>query len=471
MFKKRITLFVAVLFVLSAVLTACTPAAAPTEAPVVEEPAAVEPTEPEPATEVPTEVPGMDLTGTNVIFWHVYGTGLPMEGMTALVQEFNDTNSYGITVEALEQGKYSDLEDKMNAAIQSGDLPNVVMAYTNALSDWYSIGAIADMNPMIDDAEYGLTQDEKDALYPSAFEAGVTPDGARVAYPMTQSANVVVYNFTWAQELGFENPPANAEEFKAQVCAAAAANAADSDPDNDGTGGIVYYPNATNWLHYLYAFGGKELNAAGDAYDFTSEAAVQTSLYLNDLRDNGCAFQTESYPNPEQAQRKALVTLSSSAGLPYYEAAFADANNADVWGFLPAVGPDGKQAVDAFQQMLGIVDNTPEQNMASWLFVKWLTAPEQQAKWIADYSGYLPTQSTTEPLLADYAAANTVWATGLKLASIGPAEPQTFPAWSSVRRAIDDAAAQLYQAQSEDEVRQILATLTTTANDLVKEVQ
>ena len=449
MLRKRMSLVVSVVFLLTAVLTACTPSAA------------------EPTAE---EMPGMDLSGTTITFWHVYGEGVPMEGMNALVKEFNETNEYGITLEALDQGQYPDIEDKMNAAIQSGDLPNVVMAYTNALADWYSVGAIADMKPLIDDPDYGLTQEEKDALYKSAFDAGKMPDGAQVAYPMTQSANVLVYNFTWAEELGFPAAPATSAEFKEQICAATEANATDDNADNDGTGGLVYYPSSTNWVHWVFAFGGSLLNEAGDAYDFTNEGAVQASLYLNDLRDSGCTFETESYPNPEQGQRKALVTMSSTAGLPYYAAAFEDANNPDTWGFMAAPGPDGQLAVDAFQQMLGIVDMTPEQNMASWIFVKWLTSPEKQAEWI-NYSGYLPTETTTEPLLETYKAENPVWATGLELASIGPAEPQTFPAWSSVRREIGDSAALLYAAQSEDEVRQILQDLTDTSNALVAELE
>jgi hypothetical protein len=64
-----------------------------------------------------------------------------------------------------------------------------------------------------------------------------------------------------------------------------------------------------------------------------------------------------------------------------------------------------------------------------------------------------------------------VWASGVELAAIGPSEPQTFPAWSAVRSAINDAAAELYNATSEDEVVDILEALTQTANDLVEEIQ
>ena len=57
------------------------------------------------------------------------------------------------------------------------------------------------------------------------------------------------------------------------------------------------------------------------------------------------------------------------------------------------------------------------------------------------------------------------------LAAIVPSEPQTFTAWSSVRRAISDAAAELWNAADEAAVVAILQALTTEANDLVAEVK
>jgi multiple sugar transport system substrate-binding protein/sn-glycerol 3-phosphate transport system substrate-binding protein len=403
-----------------------------------------------------------------VQFWHVYSDE-PGEGLQKLVDEFNENNEYGITVEALNQGDYGDIEDKINAGIQSGDLPDVVMAYTNALADWYSVDSVVDLTSYIEDAEYGLTEEQLNDLYPHLRAAGTTPEGAWIAYPMTQSANVLVYNFTWAQELGYDSPPQTSAELEEQVCTAADYNAT-LGPDYAGTGGLVYYPSATNWLHFLYAFGGDEFNEDKTAYDFNTPEAVAASTYILDLKAKGCVWQTESYPNPEQAQRKALITMSSTAGLPYYEAAFEEEGNDDEWGFIAAPGPDGQKAVDAFQQMLGVIPSTEDEQMASWLFIKWLTSPEIQARWIR-ISGYYGTQASTEELVADYAEENPVWATGVELAALGPSEPQTFPAWSSVRRAINDTAAELYNAIGEEDVETILATLTTMANDFVEELQ
>lgn len=471
--KKLLTILFASLLIFSMVMTACAPPPPATEAPVEEEAAPAE-EEAAPAEEeevMEEEAPMMDLSGTTVQFWHVYGEGDPRnEVIVGIVDDFNATNEYGITVEALDQGAYNDLEDKVNAGIQSGDLPQIAQAYTSALNNWDTVDLVVDLNQFVYDPDYGLSEDELADIYPSVLELGVTPDGARLAWPLSQSANVMVYNFTWAQELGFDAAPTTPEELKAQLCAAAEANLTDDNPDNDGGTGMVWYPSASNFLSFLHAYGGTSLNADGTAYDFNTPEAKAAALYINDLRDSGCTFETESYPNPEQAQRLALVTLSSNSGLPYYKAAFEDAGNDDDWGFLAFPGPDGGQGVDAFTQTLGVLKASPEQELASWLFIKYLTAPENQAKWI-EASGYLPTHFSTEDMLADYVASNPIYATGLELASLGQGEPETFPAWASVRRALDDAAAQLYAATSAEEVDAILAELNVTAAELVAELE
>jgi multiple sugar transport system substrate-binding protein/sn-glycerol 3-phosphate transport system substrate-binding protein len=495
--KRVLYLMGLFVLVMGLVLTACGPQATPE--PVVEEPTAVvveeepteavveeepteevmeEPTEEvmeEPTEEVVEEAPEesmMDLSGTTVSFWHVYGEGdTRKDVIDEIVADFNATNEYGITVEALDQGQYNDVLDKVNAGLTSGDIPNIVQAYTSSFLNWDTIDAVTDLAPFVADADYGLTQEEIDAIYPGAFADGMTLDGRRLAWPMSQSANVVTYNYTWAQELGFDAPPANAAEFKEQVCAAANANASDDNADNDGTGGMVWFPSASNYLSFVYAFGGQELNEAGDAYDFTTQPWIDAALFINEMKAEGCTFETESYPNPEQANRLALVTLSSTAGLPFYAAAFEEANNEDAWGFLPFVGPDGQTAADAFTQSVGVLKSNEAEDLASWLFIRFMTTAENQAKWITA-SGYLPTLSTVEPLLGDYLAAEPLFQTSLDLASDATAEPQTFPAWSSVRRAIDTAAAQLYDPSlTEEDIVAILTQLNVEAADYVAEVE
>ncbi len=459
MTRKNLSILVLFVLLLAVALAACKPAAPEAEeAPAVEEPAAAE------------EVMGVmleDLAGTTVTFWHVWGTGDPGEGMTAIIDEFNATNEWGITVEAVDQGHYRDAEDAMNAAIQSGDVPNAIVGYANALAGWYAVDTITDLQPYVDDAAVGFAADEIADFYPGAFNGGVNAEGARIALPLSQSANVMFYNQTWAQELGFENAPTTAAEFKEQACAAAAANAADDDPDNDGTGGLVLYAGASNVFSWLYAFGDDGVADDGSGYDLASQGMQDVAVFLKELWDEGCAFPTESYPNPEFATRKALFTMSSSVGIPYQVAAFEEAGATDEWVFIPFVGPDGTQAVNAFGQFVAMVNTNPVENLATWLFIKSFTAPEAQATWI-NASAYYPVRMSTEPLVAEYSAANPQWQTGLELLADGHSEP-TMASWGSVRRAVQDSFDAIIQG-SPDEIATYLEELNTAAAELVAEI-
>lgn len=479
---KKFSIIVLGIFVLSTILAACaTPTQAPTpeateepEAPVVEEPTeepvvteeAPAPTE-EAAAPVEPE-PDVDPTGQKVVFWHVWGTGTPSEAMVEIVDQFNQTNEWDITVEPVDQGRYSDLEDAMNAAIQSGDVPNLAVGYSNALANWYQVGVLADLNPYMNDSFFGFTEEEKADFYQAALAAPVLADDTMVGFPISQSANVLFYNQTWAQELGFENPPATAEEFKEQACAAAEANATDDDPDNDGTGGYVLYAGASDVASWVFAFGGDIKGEGGEGYAFNTPVVKDVALFLKDLQDNGCAFQTESYPNPEFATRKALFTVSSTAGLPYQIEAFAaeGASSEDEWGFIAFPGKDGGKAVNAFGQTIGMVNSTPESNMAAWLFLKYFSSPEVQAQWI-NSSAYYPTRMSVNPLLEEYVAANPIWQDGLDLLEFGMSEPAK-PSWATVRRAVGDTFTAII-GSPEDQVDTLLSELDAAAAEAVEE--
>jgi multiple sugar transport system substrate-binding protein len=454
-----------------AILGACAPAVtpvppAPTEAPVAQ------PTQAPAPTEVPTpESPmaNVDPSGQTVTFWHVWGTGQPSDGMKSIVDNFNATNQYGITVNAVEQGQYNNLEDAMNAAIQSGDVPSVVVGYTNALSNWFKVNSIVDLNPYVNDPMWGLDQAAKSDFYEGAFAGGTIADGARIGYPISQSANVLFYNSTWAKELGFASPPTSPEEFKAQACAAAKANNNDATPDNDGTGGFVMYNGASNIASWVFAYGGSILNSRGDGYDFSNDTVKAVAEFRKDLWDSGCAFATESYPNPEFASRKALFVASSTAGIPYQEAAFnAEGAIKDDWTIIPFVGPSGGKAVNAFGQYVAIVNTTPEQTLASWIFLKYLTSPETQAEWIKA-SAYYPTRKSTVDVLGDYATQDVHWQQGLDLVQYGQSEP-SLPSWTPVRREVQTTFDTINQSPA-DQIPDLLSQLDTTAAQAVKETQ
>ena len=457
---------------LSLVLTACGPSATPTPEPAM--PPTEAPTEEPMMTEEPMATeevmgPEIDPTGQTVTFWHVWGTGGPSEALLAIVDDFNATNEWGITVNAVDQDDYAPLEDAFNAAIQSGDLPDLVTGYANAMANWYAVDSVVDLSPYMNDSTFGLAAEDLSAINEGALNGGKAPDGTQFAFPISQSANVLFYNSGWAKELGFDNPPANYAEFREQACAAAEANNSDDNPDNDGTGGLVLYPSASNVASFVFANGGNMQNADGSGYDFTDQTVVDVADFMKDLWDNGCAFPTESYPNPEFATRKALFTMSSTAGLPYQVAAFeAEGAIQDEWGIIPFPGKDGGQSVDLFGQYVAIANTNPERMMATWVFVKYLTSPEVQAKW-TEGSNYYPVNNDAVSMLDTYISDNPIWSQGLSFMQDGKAEP-AWPSWTSTRRSVQDTFFAILDAAPED-IPGLLEDLNATAQQAIEETQ
>lgn len=455
-----------------AVLAACGPAATQAPPAATSAPTMAAPTQPPaPADTATPESPmaNVDPSGQTVTFWHVWGTGAPSDAMKAIVDQFNSSNQWGITVNAVEQGQYSDLEDAMNAAIQSGDLPSIVVGYTNALSNWYGVNALVDLNSYINDPKWGLTDAEKSDFYKGAMQGGLDASGAQIGFPISQSANVIFYNKTWAQELGFDAAPTTPDELQTQACAATKANNSDSDPNNDGTGGFVMYNGASNVASWVFAYNGTFMNSAGDGYDWTNNTVQSVATFRKGMWDQKCAFATESYPNPEFATRKALFTVSSTAGIPYQESAFQDPSaTKDTWAIIPFVGPDGTKAVDAFGQYVGVVNTTPEQTLASWLFLKYLTSPEVQAQWIKA-SAYYPTRASTVDQLGDYATQDQYWNEGLQLVQYGQSEP-SLPSWSTVRRDVQTTFDKI-NASDAGQIPTLLDDLNTQAAQAVQETK
>jgi len=313
---------------------------------------------------------------------------------------------------------------------------------------------------------YGVNPEVWASIFPGPLSSGTQADGTQVGIPVNQSAQVLFYNFTWAEELGFDGPPATSAEFKEQACAAAAANAADDNPDNDDAGYVIFN-GASNVLPWIWAFGGTGLNDDGSNYKLNDEASLQAAVFLKDLVDSGCTLTTPSFPNPELANRMALFANSSTAGIPFQQAAFDDIGSTDVWGSIPVPGPDGTLVVNAFGQMAGIVTTNPDSDLASWIFLKYLTSPETQALWVS-MTGYFPTQSTTD--LGTKPDDDPVWAQSYDLMQYGVAEPN-LPAHGAVRGLIQGAFDAAMAAADEAAIQAILDQLQEDAEAAVAETQ
>lgn len=468
MSSKKLFAFLSLVLVFSMVLAACAaPTAEPVEEPVEEEPMDEEMDDEEPMDEddMGTMLEG-DPSGQTVVFWHAFSSGANLESITEVVDEFNATNEYGITVEAVSQGSQGDLGTAMRGAITTGELPTVTMGFPNDMANYHNLGVIAELNDFVNDPMYGIDAEVWNAIQPGGLEGVTLGDGTIIGIPVRQSVGALFYNFTWAEELGFDGPPTTPEEFKAQACAAAAANAADDNPDNDDAG-YVMYNDASYILPWYVAFGGDFLTADGTNYDLNNETALEVALFLKDLVDSDCTLTTPSFPNPEVAGRLALYAGSSSAGIPFQRSAFEDVGNEDTWGVIGFPGSAGVVG-NAYIQPAGVVDTNPDANLASFLFLKYLTSPEVQVTTTLS-TGYMPVNNLAD--IGTKAEDDVQWGQAFELLQSNSFSEPPIAAHFAVRGLIQDAFDAIVAAADEAEVQAILDQLQADAEEAVSETQ
>lgn len=462
----RKQLWIPLLLLVVLALSACTaPVATPAEAPAAEAPAAEAPAAEAPAGACAPAADGayagVDPSGQTIAWWHNH-TGSREELLLPIVAEFNESNPCGITVEAQSQGGYDDIRDKVNASIQNGEQPAaIVVGYQNDQEFYQLQDTLVDLNTIIDDATWGLTAEEKADFYPAFLEQSVHPlfDGQRLGFPPNRSMEVLYYNQSWLEELGFSGPPTTPDEFKAQACAAAAAK-------GDGTGGYILRDDASAMASFTYAFGGDILTEDGTQYVLNSPATVEAMTFLKGMYDEGCAyFFTEGFPNPQFAARNAIFAQGSSSGLPFYAGdlktvAEEQGREIDAWGVTAIPHTTAEPVQNLYGGDVMITKTTPEQELAAWIFVKWFTEPENMAKWV-QASNYFPTRASTSEFLTDYLAANPQWASAVDLLPYAAYEPQLI-SYTAVRDEMTKAFNEVMQGAP---IQERLDALTVFAND------
>jgi multiple sugar transport system substrate-binding protein/sn-glycerol 3-phosphate transport system substrate-binding protein len=110
---------------------------------------------------------------------------------------------------------------------------------------------------------------------------------------------------------------------------------------------------------------------------------------------------------------------------------------------------------------ISIPKSTPEKELAAWLFLKYFTQPEVQAKW-AEVSGYYPVRASVASNLTDYMSKNPAYKTGFDLLKYGTFEPPV-PGYDFVRQDLGTALAQIVASPFPDP-KPILDQLNTAAN-------
>jgi multiple sugar transport system substrate-binding protein len=405
----------------------------------------------------------IDPTGATIVYWHQHSRERE-EALNKMIAEFNSTNPYKITVKAEYSGNYSQIYNKMIAAIAGGAKPDLVVAYQNQSAGYQVSNALTDLNPYVTDKKWGLGEDIKDF-----FEGFINQDvnaqfgNQRLGFPPNRSMEVIYYNKTWLGENGMAEPPATWDAFLD-----ASRKATDK---AKGTYGYAISTDASSIFAQIISRGGQIAKADGSGYSYNTPATKAAMDFQKKLYDAGYSRKIgEQYGDQTDfGNRKVMFTMSSTSGLPFYDRAVAAGKNGKFdWSVAAIPHTTAKPVENIYGASISVPKSTPQKQLAAWLFIKWMSEPKQQAKWV-EVSGYFPVRNSTMASLADYTAKNPKFGDAFKLLQTSTllAEPP-FAGYDLVRDAVTGALNAILDGADIDKT---LADLDTKANKIHKDAK
>ena len=409
-------------------------------------------------------IPVEALRGVSIQAWMPwFGTDASL--FESQVNDFNASNQWGITVEAVSQNNYTELFENVTSSLASPDKPQLVIALPEQALNWDASEQILDLTRYVDDPQYGFTDSEIQD-FPPVFWSQDQLDGRRLGMPAEQTARLLLYNSGWARELGFNSAPRNSSDFRQQACRAHQTMLTDADRKNDGQGGWLVDDSTTTFLSWMSAFGGGILD--GSNYHFLTPKNLAALTFVKQLYDTNCAWSAQ--PDADLpaafAARRALFATAALEELPEYARAMAAAGNTDDWTVLAFPG-QARSTLVVYGSSYVILKSTPEQQLASWLFVRWLLSPQNQKKWV-EVNGMFPLRTSALSLLGDYQKSHPQWTQAVALLSQAEMEPQ-LASWRQVRVMIGDGFDAMFRSNTASgRVAEILAIMDNTARDLTK---
>lgn len=385
-------------------------------------------------------IPETELEDVTISIVHPW-TGETARQIEILVDSFNQNNKWGIFAESFAVGGAQQVFQQTEFAVQAGEAPNVVIAPINELAYWDQHEQLVRLDDYLQDATYGMPSDQQAAFYPLFWGQDVV-NGERLGIPAFRSGRVLVYNQTWAKEMGYGTPPLTPLQLKNQTCAARDIILNDDVWQNNGVGGLIIDRHTYTALSWLVGFGIEEFPIDDGVYQFDQPQTIETFDYLRELSDDVCAW-TSRNPTPYEyfANREALMYAAELEEINAQQKAMEMAENEDLWSVIPFPTTSGEPGLLVYGSSYGILKNTPQQDLAAWLFIRWMNDPINQKQLAQKLDAFPVTTALIEEVTSQ---RSPQWEKAVALLENAKSAPSG--AWWRVGRfVLPDAVYQIYQ--------------------------
>ena len=343
---------------------------------------------------------GYDGSEVTITFYHTMGANL-REVLDAFIIEFNKLYP-NIKVVHEQVGGYEDVRDQIKTELTVGNQPNIAYCYPDHVALYNVAKAVVTLDDLIasqievtraDGGKeiLGLTAEQQadfiEGYYAEGKEFG---DGKMYTLPFSKSTEVLYYNKTFFTENNLQ-PPKTWDELET-LCE----KIKQIDPESIPLG----YDSESNWfITMCEQYGSDYTSATGEHYLFNNDTNKQ---FVKEFRE----WYQKEYVTTQAIYgaytsglftattgQRSYMSIGSSAGAKHQRPA---ANDKGEYAFevgittIPQVDANNPKVISQGPSVCIFKDANPQEVIASWLFVKFLTTNVNFQAAFADASGYVP---------------------------------------------------------------------------------
>ena len=343
---------------------------------------------------------GYDGSEVTITFYHTMGSNLS-DVLNLYIEEFNKLYP-NIHIQHEQVGSYDDVRDQIGTELSTHSEPNIAYCYPDHVAMYNLTGAVATLDNLIDSKLsvtradgsteiLGLTEEQKSDFIEAYYNEGRQfGDGLMYTMPFSKSTEVLYYNKTFFDANNLTLPK-TWDELK-DLCA----KIKQIDPESIPLG----YDSEGNWfITMCEQYGSPYTSAKGDNYLFNNEKNREFVKEFRDWYQIGyittqtlLGSYTSSLFTSTNGTRS-YMSIGSSAGATHQRpAADTEGNYPFEVGIatIPQVNADKPKVISQGPSVCIFKKDNPQEVLASWLFIKYLTTNVSFQAEFSMASGYVP---------------------------------------------------------------------------------
>ncbi len=316
-------------------------------------------------------------------YWH-RSSGNAKPEWDVLAAKFNEEMAGQITVTTVAQGDISELNQKIRAAAAGGALPGATMGDDADITQYAANGIIVAIDPFLNDPENGLSAAEIADFLPNQLNRHKLPiyDNQMMAFPQSFSFHSCYWNADALAAAGFDAPPKTWQEFPDHLRAVVKAN--------PGMFGWNVLNAGDDFISTMLMYGVTWIADDRQSTNFDRPEALEIMTWWRQLSDEGLlAIVAGEEATSAFMSGKSVYFIDSSGNSSDFNKGISDF----AWNCgLPPQGANNPQPVcELYGPINAIPKNDAAQELAGWLWLKWLTTPAPLSEWVMT-TGYFPSR-------------------------------------------------------------------------------